>query len=79
MASRSGGRGSAGRRQEVVKAVRNSLGALSDVAFEVKTHRVAEQPQPGDWRAEMSDLVFVVLTGAFFALVSLIVKGVERL
>jgi len=27
----------------------------------------------------MSDLVFVVLTGAFFALVSLIVKGVERL
>ncbi|HEY5249412.1 MAG TPA: hypothetical protein VIJ15_13290 [Dermatophilaceae bacterium] len=40
---------------------------------------MAEQPQPGDWRAEMSDLVFVVLTGAFFALVSLIVKGVERL
>jgi len=27
----------------------------------------------------MSDLVFVILTGAFFALTSLIVKGVERL
>ena len=28
---------------------------------------------------EMSDLVFVILTGAFFALTALIVKGVERL
>jgi len=27
----------------------------------------------------MSDLVFVILTGAFFALLTLIVKGVERL
>ena len=27
----------------------------------------------------MSDLVFVILIGAFFALASLIVKGVERL
>jgi len=27
----------------------------------------------------MTDLVFVVLTGAFFALATLIVKGVERL
>jgi hypothetical protein len=27
----------------------------------------------------MPDLVFVILTGAFFALTSLIVKGVERL
>jgi hypothetical protein len=27
----------------------------------------------------MSDLVFVILTGAFFALASLIIKGVERL
>jgi len=27
----------------------------------------------------MSDLVFVILTGVFFALASLIVKGVERL
>jgi hypothetical protein len=29
--------------------------------------------------AAMSDLVFLILTGAFFALASLIVKGVERL
>ena len=35
---------------------------------------------PDDWSAtKMSDLVFVILTGAFFALASLIVKGVERL
>jgi len=27
----------------------------------------------------MSDLIFVILTGAFFALASLIVRGVERL
>lgn len=27
----------------------------------------------------MSDLVFVILTGAFFALTALLVKGVERL
>jgi len=27
----------------------------------------------------MSDLVFVILTGAFFALLALMVKGVERL
>jgi len=27
----------------------------------------------------MPDLVFVILTGAFFAIASLIVKGVERL
>jgi len=27
----------------------------------------------------MSDLVFVILTGAFFALTALILKGVERL
>ena len=27
----------------------------------------------------MSDLVFVILTGAFFALTALIVRGVERL
>jgi len=27
----------------------------------------------------MSDLVFVILTGAFFVLAALIVKGVERL
>jgi hypothetical protein len=27
----------------------------------------------------MSDLIFVILTGGFFALASLIVRGVERL
>jgi len=27
----------------------------------------------------MNDLVFLILTGAFFALATLIVKGVERL
>jgi hypothetical protein len=27
----------------------------------------------------MSDLIFVILNGAFFALASLIVRGVERL
>ena len=27
----------------------------------------------------MSDLVFVILTGAFFALTALILRGVERL
>jgi hypothetical protein len=39
---------------------------------------VADKRPPDDWSA-MSDLVFVILTGAFFALTSLIVKGVERL
>jgi hypothetical protein len=35
---------------------------------------------PDDWSAtKMSDLLFVILTGAFFALAALIVKGVERL
>jgi len=28
---------------------------------------------------QMNDLVFLILTGAFFALATLIVKGVERL
>jgi len=37
------------------------------------------QKPPDDWSPCMSDLVFVILTGAFFALASLIVKGVERL
>jgi hypothetical protein len=32
-----------------------------------------------DWSSAMPDLVFVILTVAFFALASLIVKGVERL
>jgi hypothetical protein len=46
----------------------------------VETHRVAEIWPPDDWSAtKMSDLVFVILTGAFFALASLVVKGVERL
>jgi hypothetical protein len=40
---------------------------------------VADQRPPDDWSPCMSDLVFVILTGAFFALASLIVKGVERL
>ena len=40
---------------------------------------VASKPSD-DWSAtKMSDLGFVILTIAFFALASLIVKGVERL
>jgi hypothetical protein len=34
---------------------------------------------PDDWSPRMSDLVFVILIIAFFAVLSLIVKGVERL
>jgi hypothetical protein len=35
---------------------------------------------PDDWSAtKMSDLVFVILTCAFFALAALIVRGVDRL
>jgi hypothetical protein len=34
---------------------------------------------PENWSATMSDLVFVILTGAFFSLLALIVRGVERL
>ena len=40
---------------------------------------MADQRPPDDWSSCMSDLVFVILTAAFFALASLIVKGVERL
>jgi hypothetical protein len=39
---------------------------------------VAADP-PDEGVDAMSDLVFVILTGAFFALTALIVKGVERL
>ena len=59
--------------------VRNSLGALFYVVCGVETHRVADKRPPDDWSPCMSDLVFVILTGVFFALASLIVKGVERL
>jgi hypothetical protein len=54
--------------------------------------KTAAQPPPGSrlpsWSPSshlmtgvhaMSDLVFLILTGAFFALAALIVKGVERL
>jgi hypothetical protein len=40
---------------------------------------VADTRPPDDWSPCMSDLVFVILTVAFFALASLILKGVERL
>jgi hypothetical protein len=40
---------------------------------------VADKRPPDDWSPCMSDLVFVILTVAFFALASLILKGVERL
>jgi hypothetical protein len=32
-----------------------------------------------DWSSAMSDLVFVILSVAFFALTALVVRGVERL
>ena len=34
---------------------------------------------PDDWSPCMADLVFVILTVAFFAVMALVVKGVERL
>jgi hypothetical protein len=40
---------------------------------------VADQSPPHDWSPFMSDLGFVILTAAFFAIAGLIVKGVERL
>jgi hypothetical protein len=40
---------------------------------------VVDKWPPDDWSSFMSDLGFVILTVAFFALASLIVKGVERL
>jgi len=50
------------------------------VACKLETRRVAEIWPPDDWSAtKMSDLGFVILIIAFFALASLIVKGVERL
>ena len=70
-------------RQETVRirlaGVRNSLVALSCVAGRVETHRVADRRPPDDWSPCMSDLGFVILVVAFFAVASLIVKGVERL
>jgi len=40
----------------------------------------AERRPPDDWSAtKMSDLGFLILIIVFFALLSLIVKGVERL
>ncbi|HEX7461020.1 MAG TPA: hypothetical protein VF317_02455 [Dermatophilaceae bacterium] len=59
--------------------VRNSLRVL---VGRVEGWRLTGWPTkgpPDDWSPCMSDLVFVILTGAFFALASLIVKGVERL
>ena len=38
----------------------------------------ADRP-PDDWSSAMSDLVFVILTVAFFALMTLVLRGVERL
>jgi len=58
-------------RQEPVKTARPPL-------FSIDTSFVGHQGHLTGVHA-MPDLVFVILTGAFFAIASLIVKGVERL
>lgn len=57
----------------------NSLRAPDWPRRRVKNHQVADKKPPDDWSPCMADLVFVILTAAFFALASLILKGVERL
>jgi hypothetical protein len=44
-----------------------------------QTSRVTTTGSLDDWSPCMDDLVFVILTVAFFAVVTLILKGVERL
>jgi hypothetical protein len=44
----------------------------------VETLRMSELATR-DWSPRMEDLAFVILTIAFFAVTTLIVKGVERL
>jgi hypothetical protein len=55
------------------------LAALSYVLCGWRLTGWNDNRPPDDWSPCMSDLVFVILTVAFFALASLIVKGVERL
>jgi hypothetical protein len=58
--------------------VKNSLGELVDRIWGSRLILWSNWP-PDDWSSYMADLVFVILTVAFFALSALIVKGVERL
>lgn len=64
--------GKSGRRQELVKG-------LAAARMWAETCRVADSQPPDNWSQPMSDLVFLILTVAFFTLTSMAVKGAERL